>query len=73
MYVLGLGFQIYNFLTPATFISAIFKDGDRQYNCPHIATTMPHTAIMFRLLDSAVDSDIIGGISDHQQYKNSTT
>ena len=40
------------------FISAIFKDGGRQYKSPNISTTTSPRAIVLMLLDSVVDSDI---------------
>ena len=40
------------------FISAIFKDGGRQYKCPHISKTMSPRAILLTLLHSLVDSYI---------------
>ena len=40
------------------FISAIFKDGGRQYKCPNISKTTTPRAILLTLLDSSVDSDI---------------
>ena len=49
---MGLRFQIYNYLAPPAFISAIFKDGGRQYKCPHISNTTSPRAILLTLLDS---------------------
>jgi len=45
------GIQTYHFVTPPTFISAIFIDGGRQYNCQDIAKTTSPWAVMFTLLD----------------------
>ena len=55
---MGPPFQIYNYLAPPAFISAIIKDGGRQYKCPHVSNTAPPRAIVLTLLDSLVDSDI---------------
>jgi len=49
-------------LTPPAFCSAIFKDGRRQYKCHHFSNMKSHKEIMFTLLDSFVNSDVIGGI-----------
>ena len=51
-------FQIYNYLATPAFTSAIFKDGGRQYKCPHVSNTASPRAILLTLLDSLVDSDI---------------
>ena len=40
------------------FISAISKDGGRQYKCPNISKTTSARAILLTLLNSLVDSDI---------------
>ena len=40
-------FQIYNLFAPPAFISAIFKDGGRQYKCYNISNTTSPRAIIF--------------------------
>ena len=60
MHVLGDPDNKYttNYLAPAAFISAIYKDGGRQYKCSHISNNTLPRAILLTLLDSNVDSDI---------------
>ena len=47
-------------------IIIIIKDGGRQYNRHHVTKNTLHRAILFRLLDSVVDSDMKGGNFDLQ-------
>ena len=67
MRVYVLGGRDFNFFSPLAFISAILKYGGRQYKCYHISN---NRAIMFTLLDSVVDSDIVNIILHLQQHNN---
>ena len=66
----GREFQILHFWTPRIYTSAIYKDGGRQDKCHHISKTISHRVILLPLLDSMVDSNVNGSITDLHQPLN---
>ena len=54
----GQGFQINHFLNVLAYVSAIYKDGSRQYTCHNNLKNDITLSSNFMTLDSSVYSDI---------------